>query len=397
MKLVSLFVRPLGADPAPFGHSSKSAEFIAGGLANLFGSVVNMASQNETNETNERNTRKTNEMNYQIAKETNQMSQAQFDQNMAWLREQFESQRKWSLEDRENERAYNSPAKIVERLKAAGINPAAYFGQGATSAPVSSISPVGAPSQSNFHAAYAQAPHAEPVQFDATGLGTAVGRAIDSFHQNKLIDSQTEKTRYESQIERANSATQFMENVARVRNMMVDIDEKLSRIDLNKSQRKVYEAQREQLNGQITILMNTIDDQIKSLQLSNKRVEREMVHLDKVEEGMALDDALKKIDINFKPLIYASGLRMSEAQISEVKQHINNMITEAYNGRLQGMNLSREAIAKDLENKLRQMHVLEESTKHGIKNGKNQATKALYYFADYLGNILGSPLRGLFK
>lgn len=75
-------------------------------------------------------TQSTNEANAAIAYETNKANKDINESQLAaarenWAREQanFEKQRQWSLEDRAYENEYNSPKKLMERYRQAGLNP----------------------------------------------------------------------------------------------------------------------------------------------------------------------------------------------------------------------------------------------------------------------------------
>lgn len=81
------------------------------------------------------NTKSTNKTNMQIARETNDMSMAIARENnaaqLAALRENNEFARSQALEMFNLENEYNTPAAQKQRLLAAGLNPATFYGQGA--------------------------------------------------------------------------------------------------------------------------------------------------------------------------------------------------------------------------------------------------------------------------
>lgn len=108
--------------------SSPVADVIVGGisgLASLFGA-----------DSQSRNVKATNEMNYRIAKEQNdlqaQLARENNDLQVQMMRENnaFNKQSAIDMFNLENE--YNLPANQIARLKAAGLNPATFYGSGAT-------------------------------------------------------------------------------------------------------------------------------------------------------------------------------------------------------------------------------------------------------------------------
>ena len=105
--------------PAP----AVAAAAITGGLGLLSG-IGNLIGQNKANQQNIAMQRETNALNYQMFQESQEFARAQ--QQLAM--------------------EYNDPSAQVERLRKAGINPAAVFGNGS----VSDVSQASAPSAPNM-------------------------------------------------------------------------------------------------------------------------------------------------------------------------------------------------------------------------------------------------------
>lgn len=105
-------------------------------IGSLVGGVTSIIAGNKQAKENRKAIENTNQMNLQIARETNQANKDLYSQ-------QFQDQ--LALQDKMN--AYNSAPQQVERLRAAGLNPATAFGSGSTAAASASV-PSAAPAQS---------------------------------------------------------------------------------------------------------------------------------------------------------------------------------------------------------------------------------------------------------
>lgn len=363
---------------SPFVPDKKCAAAAAATAAGaVLASLINASSQDSANVRNLMMNADTNKTNLKIANQVNEMSQAQFNSNMQWLREQYFTNRKFALEDRD----YNDPRNIVSRLIAAGVNPSSYFGSGATG--IQGSSSVGAPSQSSFQTGYSQAGHVDPIQI-GDGLSESIMHAFDAYHQNKLIDAQCDKTKNESQIARANAFTQLAENVARVRNIYADTEEKLANKNLSVEQRKNLEKQRDMLNHQIDLFMKTMDDQIESLQLSNARMKRETSHID-FEENLAAQR------FNIEAALAKSNIQLNGTQMSLLLQNVGLVAAQTQTEYERGRNISADTIAKQIEISLRNL-IKNEKVFEANKVESSKLLKEIRGFSHYLGDLIIGPI-----
>ena len=158
---------------------------VAVGLGALGAGLANLGSQADTNRTNEHiagenvaQQEKTNEWNYRIAQEANE-----------WNRRNQMYQNEWNEQMWNKQNLYNSPQHQVELLKAAGINP-----QGAVSSqPASQLTSADAKAaeraqmvapQNNYH----------QQAFDFSGVGNAVGQAVNTYTQTRAMNAQAKYT-----------------------------------------------------------------------------------------------------------------------------------------------------------------------------------------------------------
>ena len=343
----------------------------------LASSMANLAASLAAAEANSEDVEATNQMNYRIAHEANMYSQAQFDENMQWLRYQYQKNREYALQDRD----YNSPSKVVQRLVQAGINPAAYFGSGQTQIPGSTG--VGAPAQSNFHVA-----HFEPKRV-GDFISQGVGRAVDAFYQSQMMNAQVDKTKQETEAQRINNITRFMENVQKLRTMSVDIEERLSRRDLNNEQRAMLEKQREDLQNHIGLFLRTIDDQAESAKLANQRTKREMAHMD-------FEEMLSSKKLQIDAALAESNIRLNSAQSSLIMNQIGLVIQEQSTEFERGRNISADTLAKSIQNRLSKL-ILSEKEFESDKKESSKFLKNLSGFSHYVANLVLPSIVGVFK
>ena len=93
-------------------------------IGSLLGGLLGYSSQEQANQTN----LKLGEMNQQNVRETNAMNKAIADATNAQNYKIFQEQNAFNLDMWNKQNAYNDPSAQVARLLAAGINPAAQFG-----------------------------------------------------------------------------------------------------------------------------------------------------------------------------------------------------------------------------------------------------------------------------
>ncbi|WGL31021.1 DNA pilot protein [Dipodfec virus UOA04_Rod_660] len=144
------------------------------GVGSFLSSGVNAISQSSTNQSNYKNQLK--------------LMEAQHNYSLAQMERQYELLGKFNKDYFDYQNDYNSPSKIFDRFRAAGISPAAVLGSSGVGVnAVSSSSPAGAignPSgpSSNFHAS------APSVGDMGSAIANSIGSAVSVKESGSVID-----------------------------------------------------------------------------------------------------------------------------------------------------------------------------------------------------------------
>lgn len=211
------------------------AAAVTGGTS-LLGSILDLFGLNKTNKQNIEMQRETNALNYKMFQE--QMAFAKDQQDLAM--------------------SYNDPSSQVARLRAAGINPAAVFGNGSVSE-VSSVSP---PSGNPM-----VAPHAQPLNYGA--IGTAVAGGSQAYFDAQLNEALTDKTLNESNIAQADAAFKNASLADRLAQIASDKDR--SKIERESAQKhlEILRHTQDALERQEELKADVLDKQVMNFQLDN--------------------------------------------------------------------------------------------------------------------------------
>lgn len=211
------------------------AAAVTGG-SNLLGSIIDLFGMNKTNKQNIAMQRETNALNYKM-----------FQEQMAFAKEQ-----------QDLAMSYNDPSGQVARLRAAGINPAAVFGNGSVSE-VSALSP---PSGNPM-----VAPHAQPLNYGA--LGAAVAGGSQAYFDAQLNQALTDKTLNESNIAQADAAFKNASLADRLAQVASDKDR--SKIERDSAQKHldILRHTQDALERQEELKADVLDKQVMNFQLDN--------------------------------------------------------------------------------------------------------------------------------
>lgn len=189
------------------------------------------------------NTNATNQANLQIARETNAANADLYSRQFA------DAMYAWDVQNK-----YNTPAAEVERLRAAGINPALAFGQGSSAGSVSlpSAAPaVGAEMQQTPYQAYT-----DTALTRIEDLLPAISQSLSQFEdfQSRNIDNQTRAEINRKQLDTAEANYQAI----------------LTRKDLDKKQIEDYEEKISMLRLMRRLNESKFDDMVEYQNLMNK-------------------------------------------------------------------------------------------------------------------------------
>lgn len=274
--------------------------------------------------------RETNEMNYRIAQETNAANKALYEQQFA------DSVKAWQMQNE-----YNAPEKEVQRLRAAGLNPALSFGDAAQASSVSmpSASPaVGAEMHTAPYEAYSD---------------TFMRGMLDAMPQiASMFDSlsKAEQTNIDNQTRKAM-------NLRQLDQLDATIDELLSRGSLNDSQKRYVNETREYSRLMRSFMEDTYDSSVQKKELETKFQELMNQH---VNQQMANDAARLAIE----KANSISQRRLTDAQISNIQTMANLAINADWRASQEHV---WEGNLKALDEQLKRLNI-DETTKQNLFN-----------------------------
>lgn len=305
----------------PFAPSKKeiAAEIgaaIVAGVSALAGTVMSSASQASANKTN----LGIAESNLQAQRETNQTNQQIADKTNAMNRLMMQEQNAFNLDMWNKQNQYNEPRAQVNRLLAAGINPATGLGQVSQASQLSSADWAGA------QAAYNTAPqlnyHQQPINYDFNGVGNAVMQAI-SLKQSQLVS----------------------ESQANYNNAMADFERASTMVRL---QKLVNEAdrgsiEREMAQRQLDLFNATFDAQRRATENTAEMSDREIQKIDVEIASAKIEQSI--LSINEKWLD-----KMNSAQYSALQAGIRETYSKiSVNNAEAGLKAAQQAVEKARE------------------------------------------------
>lgn len=358
------FSKPLGVDVTPIGISKPCLEIpLALGAAGL-GMFLNGSSQESSNRTNLEATRMNNDTQKQLAREANELSMQQFQQNMKWLREQFYDT--------------DQMKRTVESYLKAGVNPALAYGQ-----PVGASS-VGAPAESQFHVPQTEAGHVDPIQF-GDGISESIGHATNAYYNNQLLNAQAENIREDSQTKRLNNMSHFAKTLG-------DLMEQSSRIALNKANKNLSDEQRiklsaeeDELNWRIEQFKQSFNHQLQSIKKGNRL-------LDAQYDNTVVDTLNKSIDASLKPALASASIRLSNAQVNSLNEHLRLITPQIAQIYSQNGLTDAQAVGRYIENSLLRLDLKAKKELFGDWD-TNGYTRLIKKISSMIGDSMFGQLR----
>lgn len=313
----------LGLHCSPFAPKEKHWPIaIAAGISALAGvastALSNSANKSSTaaaNATNLEAVREQNQANKEIARETNMMNSEYYQKNLDWLKEQYyDTQR------------YNSPQEMAQRYREAGINPVFAMGNSAGASAASSVGGTTAP---NLQTPYMEAGHVDPVHYDYTGLGEAIGHSTDMFFKNQLISQ-------DSLSKRIDNSFKVTQIISALRNQMADTAEKMSRVSKTSQEYKNLQLEYQDMQQRISVFAAQMDDLIEQPRLSNE--------LTKAQTDLAnANAAYQKLINQFTPENQRKVLRNLDASYEQILSAARaNDASAAHNAALAALVKSQE-------------------------------------------------------
>lgn len=276
-------------DQCPYAPRSKmiAAEIGAAGItagASLLGNVLGFGSAKFANQTN-----------LQIARENNQAQRELFHEQMAYNTDMWNKQNQ-----------YNLPVNQVQRLLAAGINPAAVYGNGT----MSEAGQLTAPNAPNLQQA-----HASPYDFDFSG----VGQAVNSYYQNQLVNAQKKKTSAET------AHTEFM--------TLEGNKKLLPTLEFLQNQAKKEGVLGDIARSQLAYAQDSYYWNLKQLRNEVRAQDNQDRYMQKQAYNMDLQNGLMEVQLAYAPRLNDAQLRQYYATVSQLKAQIglinaNKMLTD---------------------------------------------------------------------
>lgn len=325
LKSLSLVLRDSPLE-SPFVPKKKeiapavAAAAITGG-AMLANGIGNLWSQADTNKTN----RQIAEMNMQSQRETNNYNKMIADAANSNNYRMFKEQNAWNEEMWNKQNEYNSPEHMVELYKRAGLNPAMLAGQ---------VTPAGGLQSADSKptlTSYATAPQLnyrqEPLDF--SGVGNAVGTAVNSYYQNRLMDSERKKTDIES------SGQSILND-----NLLKQAPWQLKKL--------IEESKREGVLGdlarnELAYRLKAFDTRINMLFGDAAIQQKNMKILDEQLDSIQLDNQMKRIMNAFQPQWNDVQLKQANLGLQQIRANIGLILAN--------QTLTYEQAAHEIEKK----------------------------------------------
>lgn len=272
IKLYDLVLRdcPNGNPFAP--RKKEIAPLVAAGLVAAAGSLLSSglsaASQSSANKTN----LDIAQSNLQAQRETNQANERIADRTNAMNRLMMQEQNAFNLDMWNKQNQYNEPRAQVNRLLAAGINPATGLGQVSQASQLSSADWAGA------QAAYNTAPqlnyHQQPINYDFNGVGNAAMQAIAMKQSQIVSESQANYNNAKADFERASAQARLQQAVNEADQGTVAKQQAQRNLDLFN---ETYEAQKRATEN--TAEMSDREIQKIDVEIASAKIEQSILSI----------------------------------------------------------------------------------------------------------------------
>lgn len=198
---------------------------IIGGIGSLLNGMFGSSSQSSANSTNLQIAKQ----NAELQRETNQLNRELAEKANAQNYRMFQEQNAFNVDMWNKQNAYNAPSAQVERLKAAGINPAAVLGSIGTGQLASSLSSASsAPAERANMVAPQLNYRAEPLPSPLSGLPDAANGLISARMANaqiRNIESMASMNEIKADLERQSFESSLLERLNNARRGTVEYEQ----------------------------------------------------------------------------------------------------------------------------------------------------------------------------
>lgn len=264
---------------------------------------------------------------------------------------------------------YNKPSNQVQRLREAGLNPALAL---------SNIGPGNMESSAGGQS---------PVDFSSSMNG--LNQASSILSEYDLLKAQAREHNANASIQEFNASAQQTRLTMELQSQLLGLQEQRSRIsassvdsDLKRKQIGLIDQQIETAKLDLLFNRDTLDNRKRAIQLQNQETASRI----RVNQATALyQHELAK----YHGALSQAQIQSLSAGVQATMQSIQNMVID---GRIKTVQEAKERISKDMMSLQQQV----ETTRAGVRNASS-VNKTMWYFCDYLGDLLSAPLRGLLK
>ena len=342
-------------DMCPYAPRSKmiAAEIGAAGItagASLLGNVLGFGSAKSANQTN-----------LQIARENNQAQRELFHEQMAYNIDMWNKQNQ-----------YNLPVNQVQRLLAAGINPAAVYGNGTMSEAGQLTAP---------NAPQMQRAEVRPFMPDFDG----VGQAVNAFFDNQMKSKAVESTGIDNQAKMIDLQFKAQHHYADLLEQKHRIDNIIADSHLKGEQLEYYKNMSEELGLNIQKFKDSYDLYIEREKLQNDVM--------KAQEGNLLaDSTLKRAQSAFQSLVTSLYPTVTQAQLNVMSAQWTNLLNDATLKCKQGKFVDAQSVSQYLKNGLEAIEFEDKDLLHSAKT-KNRISKTFFYSIDMIGDMMFRNLK----
>lgn len=274
---------------------------IGGAGASFLGNLISIGSQ-----------QKINKAQLQLQQQALQEQKYQFDTQLQYNRNAEDRSRQYALQDFNMENQYNNASAQRQRLEAAGLNPALFFDSSSVGQ-MEATSVPSAPSPGGL-------PGAPPLQNpDWSSLGMHVQQAANSFYENEVKREQAEQLSIDNE-------TRRVQNILELSRRVAEIDDILSRSNLNKEQFNKLLTEQELLKEELKFQRATHDDRVRGVSLAND-VNESVKNMNQANiRKIDTEQRILSIEEKYKEASIQEGLRYSAAQRRSIAQGIEESV-----------------------------------------------------------------------
>lgn len=272
IKLYDLVLRdcPNGNPFAP--RKKEIAPLVGAALVAAAGSLISSGLSAESQSSANKTNLGIAESNLQAQRETNQANERIADKTNAMNRLMMQEQNAFNLDMWNKQNQYNEPRAQVNRLLAAGINPATGLGQVSQASQLSSADWAGA--QASYNTAPQLNYHQQPINYDFNGVGNAAMQAVAMKQSQIVSESQANYNNAKADFERASAQARLQQAVNEADQGTVAKQQAQRNLDLFN---ETYEAQKRATEN--TAEMSDREIQKIDVEIASAKIEQSILSI----------------------------------------------------------------------------------------------------------------------